>query len=226
MSAKRRRPEMVAPLQDEHEGSLRAAAAIWRGTIAAPGSMTDLYLSTRGIRCAIPPIIRHHPKLAYWDEGRNFGCYPALVAAVTDLLTGRFVGVHRVYLNGSIDAGPARKAEILDNNGRVLNVKKSRGPTKGGGVVLGKLTGAGRVYIGEGIETTLTAVSLTGWPGIATLGASNMPKLELPPHARDLVILPDPEDAGMKAAADAAHRWAAQGRRVCIAGTTRVSDAA
>jgi hypothetical protein len=60
---------------------------------------------------------------------------------------------------------------ILDDEGRTLGAKKSRSTTKGGGVVLGELTGAGRVYIGEGIETTLTAVSLTGWPGIATLGA-------------------------------------------------------
>ena len=176
--------------------------------------------------CAIPPSIRHHPALAYWDEGRCFGEYPALVAAVTDLLTGRFVGVHRIYLDASIDPGPVRKAVILDDDGRVLKAKKSRGPTKGGGVVLGKLTGAGRVYIGEGVETCLSAVSLTGWPGIAALGTSNMEHLRLPLLLRDIVIVPDPDGPGRRHAFAAAKRWAAEGRRVRISGGLEAADAA
>jgi putative DNA primase/helicase len=207
---------------DDDEQSLRTAAAIWRGTVAAPGTMTDLYLRDRGIRCAIPPTIRHHPALA---DGRCFGEHPALVAAVTDLSTSRFVGVHRIYLEASIDAGPARKAMILDSEGRTLRAKKSRGPTKGAGVVLGSLTGTGRVYVGEGIETTLSAVSLTGWPGIATLGAWNMPEVELPPHVRDIVIVPDPDGSGIRGARKAARRWVAEGRRVRIAGGLDTADA-
>jgi hypothetical protein len=226
MPTQRPRPEQARSHYDDEECSLKAAAAIWRGTVAAPGTMTDLYLGARGIRCAIPPTIRHHPALAYWDEGRCFGTYPALVVAVTDLLTGRFVGVHRIYIDPSIDAGPARKAVILDTEGRTLRAKKSRGPTRGGGVVLGKLTGRGRIYIGEGVETTLTAVSLTGWPGIATLGSWNMPEIELPRHVRDIVIVPDPDSPGITGAKEAARRWAAQGRRVCIAGGLDAADAA
>ena len=63
-------PEPAHSHHDDDECSLRAAAAIWRATVAAPGSMTDLYLRDRSIRCAIPPTIRHHPLLAYWDEGQ------------------------------------------------------------------------------------------------------------------------------------------------------------
>lgn len=115
---------------------------------------------------------------------------------------------------------------ILDDDGRVLNVKKSRGPTKGGGVVLGKLTGAGRVFVAEGVETTLTAVSLTGWPGIATLGASNMPEVRLPPYVHDIVIVPDPDGPGIREAKKAARHLAAEGRRVRIAGGLDAADAA
>jgi hypothetical protein len=72
----------------------------------------------------------------------------------------------------------------------------------------------------------LTAVSLTGWPGIATLGTSNMPEVDLPPHVRDIVIVPDPDGPGIRGATKAARRWAGEGRRVCIAGTAGASDAA
>lgn len=225
--APNQRPRLERPSSqgDDEEDGLRAAAAIWRGTVAAPGTLTDLYLRDRGIRCAIPPAIRHHPALAYWDDGRCYGKYPALVAAATDICTGRFLAVHRVYLDSSIDAGPARKAVILDAEGRPLRAKKSRGSTRGGAVVLGNLTGAGRIYIGEGIETTLSAVSLTGWPGIATLGASNMPEVELP-QVRDIVIVPDPDEPGLTSAIEAARRWARQGRRVRIAGGLDAANAA
>src|SRR5512132_2246862 len=196
----------------------------WHGR--GPDTMTDLYLRDRGIRCAIPAAIRHHPALAYWDGGHCLGSYPALVAAVTELCSGRFLAVHRIYLDASIDAGPARKAVILDGEGRTLRTKKSRGATRGGAVVLGTLQGTGRVYVDEGIATMLSAMSLTGWPGIATLGASNMPEVELPPHVRDVVIVPDPDRPGRRHAFAAAKGWAAEGRRVRIAGGLEAADAA
>jgi Toprim domain len=226
LPTQRPRLESARSHRDDDECSRRAAAAIWRGTVAAPGTLTDLYLRDRGIRCAIPPAIRHHPALAYWNEGRCYGKYPAVVAAVTDLCTGRFLAVHRVYLDGSIDAGPARKAVILDSEGRTLRAKKSLGATKGGAVVLGDHRVTGPLYVAEGLETILSAVSLTGCPGIATLGAWNMPEVELPPHLRDIVIVPDPDRPGIRAATAAARRWAGEGRRVCIAGTAGASDAA
>ena len=145
---------------------------------------------------------------------------------MTELCSGRFLAVHRIYLDASIDAGPVRKAVILDNEGRTLRTKKSRGAMRGGAVVLGTLQGTGRVYVGEGVETALTAMSLTGWPGIATLGASNMPEVELPPHVRDVVIVPDPDGPGKRHAFAAARRWAAEGGRVRIAGGREAADAA
>ena len=72
----------------------------------------------------------------------------------------------------------------------------------------------------------MSAVSLTGWPGIATLGASNMSEIELPPQVRDIVIVPDPDGPGMAGALEAARRWARQGRRVCTAGTAEAIHAA
>lgn len=222
----RPRLERVRSQRDDDDGSLRAAAAIWRGTVAAPGTMTDLYLRDRGIRSAVPAAIRHHPALGYSNEGRCYGTYPALVAAVTDPCTGRFLAIHRIYLDGSIDAGPVRKAAILDTKGRTLPAKKSLASTRGGAVVLGDLRATARVYVAEGVETCLTAVSLTGWPGIATLGASNMSELELPSQLRDIVIVPDPDRAGMKGALEAARRWARQCRRVRIAGTAEAIHAA
>jgi hypothetical protein len=53
-----------------------------------------------------------------------------------------------------------------------------------------------------------------------------MPQVELPPHVRDLVILPDPDGPGIRGAKEAARRWIAEGRRVRIAGGLDAADAA
>ena len=211
--------------QAEHAKVIAVAAAAWAETVAAPGTLTDLYLADRHIRGAIPSSIRHHSALPYWHEGTLIGCFPALVAKVENPATGEFLGVHRVYLNSAIDPGPARKLG-LTYNGQALEAKKTRGPTRGGGVVFGPLRGRGPTYVGEGIETVLSAVWLESWPGIAALGAWNLPLVQLPPHVRDVVIVPDPDPGGLQGARHAAERWTAESRRVRIAGATRSADAA
>ncbi len=52
------------------------------------------------------------------------------------------------------------------------------------------------VFVGEGIETTVSAVSLTGRGGIAAVSAVNLPKLRLPPTVRLIYLLVDPDPAG------------------------------
>jgi len=59
------------------------------------------------------------------------------------------------------------------------------------------------LLIGEGAETTLTGMQLTGLPGVATAGAWNIIK---PPRSRRYIILADNGDAGQKFARDQAAR--------------------
>jgi putative DNA primase/helicase len=55
---------------------------------------------------------------------------------------------------------------------------------------------------------------MPAWAGLSTSG---MMALELPDEVHDVIILADGEDAGEKAAKEAAIRWHREGRRVRIA---------
>ena len=59
-------------------------ARIWRETAPAPGTLVDLWLKHRGIRWAIPPAIRFHSRLAYYDERKLIGSWPAMVVGLED----------------------------------------------------------------------------------------------------------------------------------------------
>jgi putative DNA primase/helicase len=190
------------------------AARLWAETIAPANTLTDFYLQARGISCAIPPTIRHHRALLYRHEEEVLGRFPAMVAAVTDLITGKLTGVQRIWLSPAIDADPVGKLWRRAHNGELLKAKKALGDIDGNGVLLGNLSMRHAVFVGEGIETTLSAVSLTGRAGVAAVWAENMPKLRLPPTARLIYVLVDADPTGEQAARVAAKRWHREGRRV------------
>lgn len=190
------------------------AFRIWAQARPPAGTLTDLYLAARGIGCAIPATIRHHPALPYMHDGEMLGRFPALVAAVTDMITGKLAGVQRVYLSAAIDADAVGKLVLYAPNGELLKAKKALGDVDGGGVLFGSVSSQHAVFIGEGVETTLSAVSLTGHPGIAAVMAGNLPKLRLPPAARLIYLLVDPDETGRRKSREAAERWHREGRDV------------
>jgi DNA primase len=71
--------------------------------------------------------------------------------------------------------------------------------------------------IGEGIETTLSAMQAAGIPAWAALSTSGMRSLNLPNTVREVIVLADGDDPGDTAARACAERWAREGRRVRIA---------
>jgi hypothetical protein len=90
----------------------------------------------------------------------------------------------------------------------------------GGGVWLG--TPGGELIVGEGLETTLSAMLILdrAW-GVATLGGRGMKRLDLPETAERVCIAADNDDerndfAGQQAAAEAEERWSDEGRDVRI----------
>jgi len=91
------------------------------------------------------------------------------------------------------------------------------GRAAGGAVQLA--SAAEMLLIGEGIETTLAGIEVTGLPGWAALSTPGMVALILPPAVREVVILADNDHngAGERAAYTAADRWLGEGRRVRIA---------
>jgi putative DNA primase/helicase len=73
--------------------------------------------------------------------------------------------------------------------------------------------------IAEGIESTMSAMQATGYPGWAALCADGIKALVLPPSIRRVIIAADNDASGVgqRAAHKAAHRWLAEGRAVKIA---------
>jgi putative DNA primase/helicase len=183
------------------ERATAAALRIWAGSILAPNTLADAYLSGRALPgLAASAALRFRPD-CHHPEAR--GRYPAMIALVVDV-TGKAVAVHRTYL-----ASNGQKASIEPP-------KASKGPVWGGAIRLDPA--APEIVVGEGVESSASAGRLLNLPAWAALSAGNMARgLIVPPEVRAVVIAADADEAGKKAADAAADRWRAEGRRVRIA---------
>ena len=127
-----------------------------------------------------------------------------MVALVVHGETGSLIAVHRTFLthegHGKAPVDPPK-----------MMLWRCRG-----GVV--RLGEPGDVLmVGEGIETCLAAIHGTGKPAWAALSTSGLRSLDLPPDARDVIVLADGDQPVEAAAQDCARRWQREGRRVRIA---------
>ncbi|MEM8624433.1 MAG: toprim domain-containing protein [Pseudomonadota bacterium] len=182
----------------EAEKKRRQAARCWHESQAGTGTLVERYLRNRAIKIAVPDTLRFHPEC--WC-GPVASKLPAMVAAVT--AGDQLVGVHRTYL-----AEPGRKADLE-------KAKLMLGTCRGGAVRLS--VGSGPLVVTEGIENGLSLVDeLSGTRVWAALSASGLAALILPLEPAELVIAPDGDPAGLKAAADLARRATALGWRVRI----------
>jgi len=92
-------------------------------------------------------------------------------------------------------------------------VRRIVGSRRGGGVVIGKARSV--AVIGEGVETTWSAMRLLGGDfGIATIGA--LDQLDVPSFVDHVVISVDGDMAGEAAAARARQRWQSARRTVTL----------
>jgi putative DNA primase/helicase len=181
--------------------------AIWRRSRPAEGTPVETYLrEARGYTGPIPAVLRfaacRHPS----DPGR---WHALLLAAV--LHCGRMVAVHRTFLRQD----GRGKADLEPD-------KMTLGPCKGGAVPLAPAEPV--LAVAEGIETGLSFMLATAVPTWAALSAGGIRNLVLPEIVREVVIAVDPDPVGLIAAREAARRWLAQGRSVCIARPPLKSD--
>ena len=194
---------------DDAASKTARALTIWRNTAPALGTLVETYFRARRITLPVPPTLRYASWLRHSETGVDF---PAIVSAVTVWPSKTPVAVHRTFLtlDGTKKAG-------------VASPKKSLGPIKGGAV---RLAAAGPVLIvGEGIESTLSAMQASGLPGWSALSTGGMRCLILPETVREVIIAADhdPIDSrtGKQPGTDAAHaaaeRWHDEGRVVRIA---------
>jgi hypothetical protein len=176
------------------------ARRVWEQTSSATGTLVQTYLSSRAITILPPANLHFHPQLPH-NPSRS--SWPAMVAARTSV-DGRLVAVHRTYLahdgSGKAPVDPQRM---------------DLGPAHESAIRLAPI--AAELMIGEGIETTLSAMQATGRPGWAAGSASALRAMALPPTVCAVVLLVDGDDAGEAATKAAAMRWLSEGRRVRLA---------
>ncbi len=142
--------------------AIAAARAIWRQGLPSDGTPVTAYLARRGIvLTAVPRCLRFHPALPFTvrdaeSKGwREIHRGPAMLAAVQQP-NGQALAVHRTWLDLE---QPKGKASIIDPaTGASEQAKKVLGSKKGGAI---RLTGdlkSETLVMGEGIETTLSAM--------------------------------------------------------------------
>lgn len=209
---RRPRPRLrpVEPRPVPAPGGLSAwARELLRGCrpIAA-GSLPAAYLAGRG--CPLPGgDVLWHPALRHPCGHTG----PALVAVVTDALTGRPVNLHRTWLapdgGGKADVpGPRRLLKGHRKRGGVVRLFPDEELATG-------------LCVAEGLETALSAAR--GFrPAWACLDAGNLAALPILPGVEALTIVadhdrPNPRTgrrAGMEAAEACARRWVEAGVEV------------
>jgi putative DNA primase/helicase len=127
-------------------------------SVSAAGTVVEeRYLLNRGIKPPIPDVLRLHPALKHVPSGK---VYPAMIALVTDGVTGEPRGIHRTYLSadgmGKAPVSPEKMMLGL-SGGCAVRLRAAPGP----------------LLIGEGIETCLSAMQATGhatWAALSTSG--------------------------------------------------------
>lgn len=169
------------------------ALAIWEAAQAATGTPAEAYLRLRAITMPLPPTIRF-TRLHYGKSGPQ---YPVLVALVQNV-GGESIGIQRTYLD-----------PVGNGKAAVAKPKLSLGSIRGGAVRLGQPCES--VAVCEGLEDGLTLAQGLNAPVWASVGASNLPAMELPASVRSVIIGADNDNAGEGAARKAANAFASRG---------------
>jgi putative DNA primase/helicase len=185
------------------------ALKVWAESVPVDGTEAASYLASRAIPPPYPERVRAESGgRPYYDGG------PLVAWRLVCLVEHITQGILRVHAINLWDGGrrKAHGAKTYHRYGGVFD---------GGGVWLG--TPGGELVVGEGLETTLSAMLILDRPwGVATLGGRGMKRLDLPEAAEQVCIAADNDDerndfAGQRAAAEAKARWLEEGRSVRIA---------
>jgi putative DNA primase/helicase len=168
-------------------------------TSPAAGTLVEKYLRARSIALPIPSCLHFHPSLWHNYAKSN---WLGMVAERSNV-EGYVFAIHRTYLT---DAARRYGKAPVDPE------RMDLGPAKGTAIRLSDV--AEELMIGEGIETTLSAMQMYGLPGWSAGSAIMIRELILPPAVKSVIILVDNDAPGENAAREASWRWLSEGRRV------------
>lgn len=220
----RGRPETVSPLRIEARPVEPDAAAVKRRDFAASlwaeakpigGTPVETYLArSRGIELAGSAYsghaLRFHARCPFRLDNGEAAYLPAMVAAMSHVVTGEFLGIHRTALQPD----GAGKAQVrgLDTPRKMLGSSKD---------AVVRLSADEDVThglgIAEGIETSLAVIGIGFAPIWSTLTAGNMRAFPVLPGIETLTIFADHDHSGTgtSAATECAIRWQ-QARREAV----------
>jgi hypothetical protein len=192
------KPSVEADTAATIAASERQAARLWHASYREDVAISR-YLRGRGIAVSPPPDLRFNPALYHRISNSRS---PGVVALVRDV-RGTPKAVHRIWL-----APDGQSKGALDPN------TLSLGQMRGNAVRLAETDDA--VLLAEGIETTLSAMQLTGIPGWSTVSTSGMKSVQLPPEIRQVTIAADYDEPGLAAASELCMRLEEEGRTVTM----------
>ncbi|MGB8739498.1 MAG: toprim domain-containing protein, partial [Xanthobacteraceae bacterium] len=177
----------------------REALKLWSGCVELRGTPAEYYLVSRGITVlpqGIEEVLRFHPAGPFGSAQS-----PMLVALYRDIRTNEACAVHRTALS-------ARGEKI----GRMC-----QGPKAGAAIKLSADAEVAQgLVIGEGIETTLSAMMLGFTPAWALGDAGGIGGFPVLAGVDGLTILVDHDanGAGQRQTVRCLERWLAAGREV------------
>jgi DNA polymerase I-like protein with 3'-5' exonuclease and polymerase domains len=200
--------EQVNGTQYRHEDpakKLARAHALWDEAGPIGGTLAEDYLAYfRGIDIEALPAdidrtLRFHPDCPFPGHGNR----PCLIALFRDIWTDEPSGIHRIALQPD---GQKIDRAMLGSWPRPRSIK------------LWPLAGD-RLFLGEGIETTLAGATWLKYHGVplqpawALGSAQNFLKFPILPTIEELLLLVDRDPIGEDNARACAEEWIAAGRR-------------
>lgn len=178
------------------------ASTIWCEAVALAGGPGEAYLVARGLSLQRGAPLRFHPACP-----RGADRLPAMVAKLTDPVSGEPCGVHRTFLkpdgSGKADVSPAK---MMLGNAGTIRLSPDDEVTIGLGIC-------------EGIETGLAILQRIGWAPVWACGSAGaIAKFPALPGIESITIFADADDkgAGVRAAYECAQRWRDAGREATV----------
>lgn len=221
----RGKPETVSPLRIEPRHVEPDPAAVKRRDFAASlwaeakpigNTPAERYLAkSRGIELTGSAYdghaLRFHARCPFRLDNGEAAYLPAMVAAMSHVITGEFLGIHRTALQP--DGAGKAKVRGLDQPRKMLGSSKD---------AVVRLSADEDVThglgIGEGVETALAVLGIGFAPVWATLSAGTMRAFPVLSGIETLTIFADHDHSGTgtSAATECAIRWQQAGREAVI----------